>query len=55
MNPGTKSAALSKFRHTDAVQDRIGRPLVTRVLVAYDSPIKLPDTFHVPLVVNYGA
>ncbi|KAF8332816.1 uncharacterized protein EI90DRAFT_3122561 [Cantharellus anzutake] len=53
MNSGTKSAALSKFRHNDDIQDRIGRPLVTRVLVVFDAPVKLPDSFHVPLVVNY--
>lgn len=51
MNPGTKLAALNKFRSGHSVLSRQG---ALRVLVVYDVQIKASDVTHVPLVINYG-
>lgn len=50
MNPGTKLAALNKFRSGHSVLSRQG---ALRVLVVYDVQIKASDVTHVPLVINY--
>ncbi|PFH51458.1 hypothetical protein AMATHDRAFT_142781 [Amanita thiersii Skay4041] len=51
MNPGTKLAALNKFRGTNPVTIR--QSAATKVLVIYDVQVKTPEISHVPLIVNY--
>ncbi|KAF6762675.1 hypothetical protein DFP72DRAFT_564006 [Ephemerocybe angulata] len=50
MNPGTKLAALNKFRAPGP--SMVTRPTL-KVLVVYEVQIKSPDVSHVPLVINY--
>jgi translation initiation factor 4A len=62
MNSSAKLAALNKFRGSNngpngapnGQQSGGGRQQM-RVLVVYDVPVKAPDVFQVPLVINYGA
>ncbi|CAK5275670.1 unnamed protein product [Mycena citricolor] len=48
MNPGTKMAALNKFRSSTSM---IMRQPAAKVLVAYDVPVKAPEVAHVPLII----
>ena len=51
MNPGTKLAALNKFKAPGP--SVVSRGPVIKVLVVYDVQVKSPEVTHVPLVVNY--
>ncbi|KAG8703799.1 hypothetical protein FRC08_002626 [Ceratobasidium sp. 394] len=60
MNAAAKLAALNKFRGSNAGpngapngQQTGGGRQQMRVLVVYDVPVKAPDVFQVPLVINY--
>ncbi|QRV90854.1 DEAD/DEAH box helicase [Ceratobasidium sp. AG-Ba] len=60
MNATAKLAALNKFRSTNAGPNGVPNGQQTgggrqqmRVLVVYDVPVKAPDVFQVPLVINY--
>jgi translation initiation factor 4A len=62
MNSSAKLAALNKFRGPNTGpngapngQQAGGGRQQMRVLVVYDVPVKAPDVFQVPLVINYGA
>jgi translation initiation factor 4A len=60
MNSTAKIAALNKFRGsspngtTNGMGPGGGTRQPMRVLVVYDVPVKAPDVFQVPLVINYG-
>lgn len=64
MNASAKLAALNKFRNSNTAPNGNGQQAnggqgggarqQMRVLVVYDVPVKAPDVFQVPLVVNYG-
>ncbi|CAE6418994.1 hypothetical protein ACGC1H_001869 [Rhizoctonia solani] len=54
MNSAAKLAALNKFRGSSpngTTSNGARQPM--RVLIVYDVPVKAPDVFQVPLVVNY--
>lgn len=51
MNPGNKVAALSKFRGNNSMLGK--QQTSSRVLVVCDVPVKSPDVFQIPLVINY--
>jgi translation initiation factor 4A len=55
MNSTAKLASLNKFRGTSPNGTTNGQRQQMRVLIVYDVPVKAPDVFQVPLVVNYGA
>ena len=50
MSAAARIAALNKFRGAGS-SIRTG---AARVLVVYDVPVKAPDVFQIPLVINYG-
>ncbi|CAE6410957.1 unnamed protein product [Rhizoctonia solani] len=53
MNSTAKLASLNKFRGTSPNGTTNGQRQQMRVLIVYDVPVKAPDVFQVPLVVNY--
>ncbi|GAB1519373.1 hypothetical protein RhiTH_002439 [Rhizoctonia solani] len=53
MNSTAKLASLNKFRGTSPNGTSNGQRQPMRVLIVYDVPVKAPDVFQVPLVVNY--
>ncbi|KAG8678529.1 hypothetical protein FRC09_019758, partial [Ceratobasidium sp. 395] len=60
MNAAAKLNALNKFRGSNAGPNGVPNGQQTgggrqqmRVLVVYDVPVKAPDVFQVPLVINY--
>ncbi|KAG8712073.1 hypothetical protein FRC11_001099 [Ceratobasidium sp. 423] len=54
MNSTAKLTSLNKFRGSSPNGTTNGARQPMRVLIVYDVPVKAPDVFQVPLVVNYG-